>query len=149
VYQSDLKDRILDTAKLDHKYMELGEKIQQGNLQQKVEYYKMDSDEIIKYRDIIYVRNSQALKDLILGEMHNVPYDGHPGYQKTIATIKIQYYWPGMKKEVVEFIAKCLACQKVKAEHRHPTGLLQPFPIPEWKWEVVIMDFITKLPRTN
>jgi hypothetical protein len=37
----------------------------------------------------------------------------------------------------------------VKAEHRHPTGLLYPFPIPEWKWEVVTMDFITKLPRTN
>jgi hypothetical protein len=37
----------------------------------------------------------------------------------------------------------------VKAEHRHPTGLLQPLPILEWKWEVVTMDFITKLPRTN
>jgi hypothetical protein len=53
-----------------------------------------------------------------------------------------------MKKEVVDFIARCLECQKVKVEHRHPTGLLQPFPIPEWKWEVVTMDFITKLPRT-
>ena len=54
-----------------------------------------------------------------------------------------------MKKEVADFIAKCLECQKVKAEHRHPAGLLQPLPIPEWKWEVVTMDFITKLPRTN
>jgi hypothetical protein len=53
-----------------------------------------------------------------------------------------------MKKEVVDFIARCLECQKVKVEHRHPTGFLQPFPIPEWKWEVVTMDFITKLPRT-
>jgi hypothetical protein len=41
-----------------------------------------------------------------------------------------------------------LECQKVKAEHKHPTGLLLPFPILEWKWEVVTMDFITKLPRT-
>jgi hypothetical protein len=81
--------------------------------------------------------------------MHNVPYAGHPGYQKNIATVKSQYYWPGMKKEVVDFILRCLECQKVKAEHRHPTDLLQPLPIPEWKWEVVTMDFITKLPRTN
>jgi hypothetical protein len=36
----------------------------------------------------------------------------------------------------------------VKTEHRHPTGFLQPFLIPEWKWEVVTVDFITKLPRT-
>jgi hypothetical protein len=39
-------------------------------------------------------------------------------------------------------------CQKVKAEHRHPSGLLQPLRIPEWKWELVIVDFITRFPRT-
>ena len=58
--------------------------------------------------------------------MHNVTYAGYPGYQKTIAAVKSQYYWLGMKKEVVDFIFKCLECQKVKAEHRHPTTLLQP-----------------------
>jgi hypothetical protein len=42
-----------------------------------------------------------------------------------------------------------MECQKVKAEHRHPARLLQPLPIPEWKWEVVTMDFITGLPRTT
>jgi hypothetical protein len=54
-----------------------------------------------------------------------------------------------MKREIVEYIAKCLECQRVKGEHRHPAGLLQSFPIPEWKWEVVTMDFITKFPRTS
>jgi hypothetical protein len=101
------------------------------------------------YRGRIYVPNSQDLKNMILREIHNVPYAGHPRYQKTIAAVKSQYYWLGMKKEVVDFIARCLECQKVKAEHRHSTGLLQPLPIPEWKWEVVTMDFIIKLPRTN
>jgi hypothetical protein len=85
---------------------------------------------------------------MILREMHNVPYVWNPGYQKTIAVVKSQYSWLGMKKEVVDFISKCLECQKVKAEHRHPVLLLQPLPIPEWKWEVLTMDFITKLPRT-
>ena len=78
--------------------------------------------------------------------MHNVPYAMHLGYQKTIASFKIQYYWPGMKKKVGYFIVKCLEFQKAKAEHRHPSGFLQPFPISEWKWEAVTMDFITKLP---
>ena len=54
-----------------------------------------------------------------------------------------------MKKEVADFIAKCLECQKVKDEHRHLDGLLQPLPIPKWKWEVVTMDFITKLLRKH
>jgi hypothetical protein len=60
--------------------------------------------------------------------MHNVPYAGHPGYQKTISAVKSQYYWPGMKKEVADFIAKCLECQRVKAEHRHPTGYYNHYP---------------------
>jgi hypothetical protein len=42
-----------------------------------------------------------------------------------------------------------MECQKVKDEHRHPTGFLQPLPIPEWKWEVVTMDFIIGFPKTN
>jgi hypothetical protein len=54
-----------------------------------------------------------------------------------------------MMKEIDEYIVNCLECQKVKAEHRHLVGLLHPLPIPEWKWEVVKMDFITKLPRTR
>jgi hypothetical protein len=54
-----------------------------------------------------------------------------------------------MKREIVEYIARCMECQKVKAKHRHPTRLLQPLPIPECKWEVVTMDFITRFPRTT
>jgi hypothetical protein len=89
------------------------------------------------------------LKLAILKEMHNVAYAGHPGYQKTMAAVKSHYFWPGLKKEIIEYITRCMECQKVKAEHRDPTGLLQPLPIPEWKWDVVTMDFIIGLPRTS
>ena len=81
--------------------------------------------------------------------MHNVPYAGHPGYQKILAKIKSHYFWPGMKREITEYIARCMECQKVNAKHRQLTGLLQPLPIPEWKWEVVTMYFIIGLPRTD
>jgi hypothetical protein len=54
-----------------------------------------------------------------------------------------------MKKDVSDYIPRCMECQKVKAEHRHPMGFLQPFPILEKKWEVITMDFITGLPRMN
>ena len=53
-----------------------------------------------------------------------------------------------MKKEIAEFVSKCLQCQQVKAEHQRPAGLLQPLPIPEWKWEHLTMDFVVGLPRT-
>jgi hypothetical protein len=77
-----------------------------------------------------------------------VSYDGHPRYQKSIAVVRSQYFWPRMNKEVVNYVVICLECQKVKNEHRHPVGLLKPLHISEWKWEVVTMDFITNLPKT-
>jgi len=54
-----------------------------------------------------------------------------------------------LKKYAIDYLARCIECQKVKDEHIHPAGLLQPLPIPEWKWEVVTIDFITKLPKTT
>jgi hypothetical protein len=48
--------------------------------------------------------------------MHNVPYAGHPGYQKKkMVVVKSDYYCPGMKKEIAKYIPKFLECQRVKA----------------------------------
>ncbi|GKA92331.1 putative reverse transcriptase domain-containing protein [Tanacetum coccineum] len=57
--------------------------------------------------------------------------------------------WPGMKRDIATYVSKCLTCSKVKAEHQRPSGLLQQLEIPEWKWDNIIMDFITKLPRSK
>ena len=54
-----------------------------------------------------------------------------------------------MKKDIAEYVAVCDVCQRVKAEHQKPAGLLHPLPIPEWKWDKLGMDFITGLPRTR
>ena len=54
-----------------------------------------------------------------------------------------------MKKDIAEYLAVCDVCQRVKAEHQKPVGLLQPLPIPDWKWDKLGMDFITGLPRTR
>ena len=60
-----------------------------------------------------------------------------------------QYYWNGMKQQVGDFIHWCLTCQRVKAEHQRPVGLLQPLEVAEWKWEHITMDFVTHLPRIS
>ncbi|GJS23302.1 putative reverse transcriptase domain-containing protein [Tanacetum coccineum] len=60
--------------------------------------------------------------------------------------------WPGMKRDIATNVSKCLtcsSCSKVKAEHQRPSGLLQQPKIPEWKWDKITMDFITKLPRED
>ena len=81
-----------------------------------------------------------------MDEIHQAPYYGHPGYQKTIAAARKKYFCPGMKIDIVDYISKCMKCQQVKVEHQHLAMLLQPLAIPEWKWEVVSMDFIIGLP---
>jgi hypothetical protein len=54
-----------------------------------------------------------------------------------------------MKRDIVEYIAKCDVCSSVKAKHQKPAGLLQPLKVPDWKWDQIGMDFITGLPRTK
>lgn len=63
--------------------------------------------------------------------------------------LKKLYWWPNMKADIANYVNHCLTCSKVKAEHQRPSGLLVQPEIPEWKWERITMDFITKLPRTS
>ncbi|GJU52388.1 putative reverse transcriptase domain-containing protein [Tanacetum coccineum] len=80
---------------------------------------------------------------------HKSKYSVHPGANKMYYDLRDMYWWPGMKKDIAIYISKCLTCSKIKAKHQRPSGLLQQPEIPEWKWERIAMDFITKLPRTR
>ncbi|GJT21745.1 putative reverse transcriptase domain-containing protein [Tanacetum coccineum] len=76
-------------------------------------------------------------------------YSVHPGADKMYYDLRDRYWWLGMKKDIAEYVSKCLTCLKVKAEHQRPSVLLQQLEIPVWKWEGIAMDFVTKLPRTS
>jgi hypothetical protein len=54
-----------------------------------------------------------------------------------------------MKIEIAKYVARCDTCRRVKVEHLKSVGMLQPLPIPFWKWEDISMDFITGLPKTS
>ncbi|GKE82117.1 reverse transcriptase domain-containing protein [Tanacetum coccineum] len=62
--------------------------------------------------------------------------------------MKMLYWWLNIKADIATYVSKFLTCAKVKAEHQRPSGLLVQPNIPEWKWEKITMDFITKLPKT-
>jgi hypothetical protein len=63
--------------------------------------------------------------------------------------LKELFWWNNMKRDIAKYVAECHTCQRVKAEHQSPAGLLQTLDIPEWKWEEIGMDFITGLPLTK
>ncbi|GKD61917.1 putative reverse transcriptase domain-containing protein [Tanacetum coccineum] len=88
-----------------------------------------------------------GLRDLVMNESHKSKYSIHPGSDQMYRDLKKLYWWPNMKAEFATYVSKCLTCANVKAEHQKPSGLLVQQEIPQWKWEKITMDFVTKLPR--
>ncbi|GJX61087.1 putative reverse transcriptase domain-containing protein [Tanacetum coccineum] len=84
-----------------------------------------------------------------MDDAHTSRYSIHPGADKMYYDLRDLYWWPGMKRDISEYVSRCLTCSKIKAEHQKPSGLLQQPEIPEWKWEKIPMDLVTKLPRSS
>ncbi|GJT73346.1 putative reverse transcriptase domain-containing protein [Tanacetum coccineum] len=89
------------------------------------------------------------LRSVIMHESHKSKYSIHPGSEKMYQDVKKLYWWPNMKADIATYVSKCLTCARVKAEHQRPSGLLVQPAIPEWKWDNITMDFITKLPKSS
>nr|GEU44507.1 reverse transcriptase domain-containing protein [Tanacetum cinerariifolium] len=87
------------------------------------------------------------LRIVIMHEAHKSKYSIHPGSDKMYQDMKKLYWWPNIKADITTYVSKCLTCAKVKAEHQRPSGLLVQPKIPEWKWDNITTDFVTKLPK--
>ena len=92
------------------------------------------------------VPNVGGLKKEIMEKAQSSTYAMHPGSTKMYHTLREHSWWRGMKKDVAEFVSRCLICQQIKAEHQRLVGLLQSLPISQWKSERITMDFVVGLP---
>jgi hypothetical protein len=111
--------------------------------------FSTKGDGTLMFGTRLCVPNDENLKHEILEETHNSAYVMHLGGTKMYRTLREHYWWPNMKREIAAYVSKCLVCQQVKAEQHKPSGLLQPLPIPKWKWEHITMNFVFKLPQTQ
>ncbi|GKF58473.1 putative reverse transcriptase domain-containing protein, partial [Tanacetum coccineum] len=75
---------------------------------------------------------------VIMHESHKSKYSIHPGSDKMYQDMKKLYWWPNMKADIATYVNKCLT------EHQRPSGMLVQPKIPEWKWDNITMDFVTK-----
>ena len=110
--------------------------------------FRIGSDGCLMFKNQICVPKNDELIQKILHEAHNGCLAVHPGSTKMYNDLKKMYWWSGMKRDISEFVSKCLVCQQVKAEHQVPSGLLQPIMVLEWKWDRITMDFISGFPLT-
>ena len=117
--------------------------------EEEIEGWTHHQDKGLRYSGRIYVPENPELRNEVLREAHSSTYTIHPGSTKMYHDLRRQYWWKGMKKDVAIFVARCLTCQQVKAEHQKPAGMLQPLPVAEWKWDHITMDFVTGLPRSS
>jgi hypothetical protein len=109
--------------------------------------FEKRSDGTLCYKGRSWVPLFGGLRDLIMLKSHKSKYSIHPGSDKMYHDMNKLYWSPNMKAEISDYVRKCLTCAKVKAKHQKSFGLLQQPEIPEWKWEWITMDFVTKLPR--
>ncbi|GKB59752.1 putative reverse transcriptase domain-containing protein [Tanacetum coccineum] len=89
------------------------------------------------------------LRSVIMHESHKSKYSIHLSSEKMYQDMKRLYWWPNIKADITTYVSKCLTCAKVKAKHQRPSGLLVKPAIPEWKYDNIMMDFITKLPKLS
>ncbi|KAL0555972.1 hypothetical protein IC582_004475 [Cucumis melo] len=142
--QPTLRQRIIDAQSNDPYLVEKRGLAEAGQTAE----FSLSSDGGLLFEGRLCVPSDGVIKTELLSEAHSSPFSMHPGSTKMYQDLKRVYWWRNMKREVAEFVSRCLVCQQVKAPRQKPAGLLQPLSIPEWKWENVSMDFITGLPRT-
>ncbi|KAJ4773005.1 DNA/RNA polymerases superfamily protein [Rhynchospora pubera] len=80
--------------------------------------FRVDEEGVLRFRDRICVPDDYELKGKILSEAHESGYTIHPGETKMYRDLKGYYWWRNMRREVARFVAKCLVCQKVKADKK-------------------------------
>ena len=140
-----LEEEILKCQLEDEKLKEIAQNVVLG----KSPGFRIDDNGTFWFGKRICVPKVKAIRDMILREAHESAYSIHPGSTKMYLDLKDKYWWYGLKRDIAEYVALRDTCQRVKAEHQRPAGLLQSFKIPEWKWEEVGMDFIVGLPHTQ
>src|SRR5882762_5643997 len=91
ICQSDLRQQIGNHVVGDELYEQVKDKLQQQSLEKKYEGYKLEEDGLLTYKGRIYIPDVADLRRVVMDEIHQAPYSGHPGYQKTITTAIKQY----------------------------------------------------------
>jgi hypothetical protein len=125
-----------------------------GNASEKslarAKHFELQGNRIyLKEGNRMAIPKDKRLRTQILQEHHDINISGHFGIDKTYESLRRNYYWPKMGKDVYKFITTCDSCQRNKPSNQQPAGLLQPLNTPTRRWEQITMDFIVQLPVTR
>ena len=97
----------------------------------------------------IVVPDNKEIRDKVVKELHSIPYNAHPGIQRTLGKVRKSFFWKGMSEHVREFVENCPVCQMEKSDNTLSKGKLQFTHIAESKWSEISIDFITDFPVSS
>jgi hypothetical protein len=148
-YEIDLEEKVKMEVENDIEYQSIKPKLKENQEETEKEDLRISKNGMLMYKNRLYIPEEDEIKLLKLNKLHKNAYYRHPSYQKIITMLRKEFYWPNMKGETPKYLSKCIEYQQIKFEHQNPTRLLQSLPIPEWKWEIISMDFIIGLYKSS
>jgi hypothetical protein len=123
--QSSLMERVRVAQQQDRLLQEAQKRDGDGKPQE----FSIDENDLVRFRGRLCVPQKSEVKMDILREDHKTPYTVHPGKTKMYRDLKQNFRWKRMKVDVSKYVAASEVCQRVKAEHKRPAGLLKPLEI--------------------
>jgi hypothetical protein len=142
-----LQDNLIMAQQHDEGIKVIKQKLAQG--EEKYKCFRVDHKRILWFNERMVVPKDHRLRKQILDEAHLSKFSMHPGSTKMYQDLRQNFWWTRMKREIAKYVSECDICQRVKASHLKTAGVLQPLPIPSWKWEDISMEFIVGLPNTS
>ncbi|WVZ52235.1 hypothetical protein U9M48_003317 [Paspalum notatum var. saurae] len=141
IIEPTLKEQIIAAQKQDPGMTHISDEIDD----KKKACFTLDDQGVLWFKHRLVVPKDMELRKKILDEAHTSMFTIHSGSNKMYQDLKQKFWWT----QITKYVSACDVCQRIKANHLKPTGMLQPLEILAWKWEDVHMDFIVGLPYTQ
>ena len=105
--ESDLKQKVRTAGISDENFTKMMEELKNSTADSDKSDLSIDKKVLLRFKNRLYIPDSTKLKLTVLDEVHKRPYSGDLGYQKMITTLRKLFYWPNMKGETAEYLARC------------------------------------------
>ncbi|WVZ85002.1 hypothetical protein U9M48_031967 [Paspalum notatum var. saurae] len=124
VLEPTIKDQIIAAQKQDNGMAYIRDEIDD----KKKACFKLDEEGVLWFKNRLVVPKDMELRKKILDETHTSMFTLHPGSNKMYQDLKQNFGGP-----IAKYVSECDVCQRVKADHLKPAGMLQPLAVPAWK----------------
>ncbi|WVZ97380.1 hypothetical protein U9M48_042922 [Paspalum notatum var. saurae] len=126
VLEPAIKEQVIAAQKQDKGMSHIQDEIND----KKKACFKLDEEGALWFKNRLVVPKDMELRKKILDEAYTSMFTLHPGNNKMYQDIKQKFWWTRMKQEIVKYVSECDVCQRVKADHLKPAGMLQPLAVP-------------------